>query len=167
MFILRQAFSTFLVSPGGPQLNTPILPTCGRQEGDSGNRGLFLMRRGRLQTHLWVNVLQRVEKGQKWWSAKVGDGSEASEEAAIPHLLEVALAHILQTKGKIKETPLVRGGDRSGRLTSMVVRRSNFSATWVMYVWTETSSRVSISSTSLMMSDTHSNWRCVRVTQMK
>lgn len=50
-----------------------------------------------------------------------------------------------------------RRGDDSGDLTSMVVRRSNFSATWVMYVWTETSCWASSSSTSLTMSDTHSN----------
>lgn len=50
-----------------------------------------------------MDVLQRAEKGQKRRSAKVGDRSEAGEEAAVPHLLEAALTHILGKKGNIRD----------------------------------------------------------------
>lgn len=42
-----------------------------------------------------VDLLQRAEEGDKGWTAKVGDGAQAGEEAAVPHFLKVTLAHVL------------------------------------------------------------------------
>ena len=47
------------------------------------------------RTDLRVNLLQRAEKRHKGRTAKVGDGPQAGEETAVPHLLKVALTHIL------------------------------------------------------------------------
>lgn len=42
-----------------------------------------------------VDLLQWAEEGHKGWTAKVGDGAQAGEEAAVPHFLKVTLAHVL------------------------------------------------------------------------
>lgn len=46
-------------------------------------------------TDLRVNFLQRVKEGDEGRTTKVSDGAQASKEAAVPHLLKVALTHIL------------------------------------------------------------------------
>lgn len=51
------------------------------------------MRRG--GADLRVDLLQGAEEGHKGRAAKVSDGAQAGEQAPVPHLLEVTLAHIL------------------------------------------------------------------------
>lgn len=59
-------------------------------------------------TNLRVNFLQRAEKGHKRRTAEVGDGPQAGEETAVPHLLKMALTHILTTQsGENRERSLV------------------------------------------------------------
>lgn len=45
-----------------------------------------------------MNLLQGAKKGDEGRAAKVGDGPEAGEEAAVPHFLKMALTHVLHTQ---------------------------------------------------------------------
>lgn len=47
-----------------------------------------------------VDFLERAEERDERRTAKVGYGPQAGEEAAVPHLLEVAFTHILPAKKK-------------------------------------------------------------------
>lgn len=56
---------------------------------------------------LWVNFLQGAEKGDEGRAAKVGDGPQAGEEAAVPHFLKVPLAHVLHARCKHKDREII------------------------------------------------------------
>lgn len=49
---------------------------------------------------LRVNPLQWAEKGHEGRAAEMGDRAQTSEQTAVPHLLEMALTHILSTHEK-------------------------------------------------------------------
>lgn len=59
------------------------------------------------RTDLWVNFLQWAEKGHQGRPSEVGDGPQAGEKTAVPHLLKVALTHILSITQTKREGSLV------------------------------------------------------------
>lgn len=92
-----------------------------------------------VDTDLRVHLLQRAEKGHEGRAPKVGDGAQPREQALVQHLLEVPLTDVLKERlvhvrwhspawpGMAWHPP-----PWMPRLTNMVVRRSNFSASCVM-----------------------------------
>lgn len=82
-----------------------------------------------------MHLLQRVKEGYEWGAAEMGDGAQPREQTLVQHLLEVPLTDVLQERPVHVRPPKhgVRSPAAPGMgLTSMVVRRSNFSASCVM-----------------------------------
>lgn len=58
-------------------------------------------------TDLRMNLLQGAEKGHKWWPSKVGDGTQACEQAPVEDLLEVTFTDVLERDQPIVRTELL------------------------------------------------------------
>lgn len=127
----------------------PALPLCHRGLQDLGERlgprtSLSLTLAGGCPcplpkqlsgTNLRVYLLQRIKEGYEWGAAKMRDGAQPREQALVQHLLEVPLTDVLQER-LVHVSPPHHGIHPTAApgmgLTSMVVRRSNFSASCVM-----------------------------------
>lgn len=92
-----------------------------------------------------MDLLQGLKEGLEWGAAEVGDGAQAREQTPVQHLLEVSLTDVLregvEEEGRRQTEPELTLGLDGGPPscpdcrpcpTSMVVLRSNFSASWVM-----------------------------------
>jgi len=96
--------------------------------------------------------LKAIEEAVEVWSAKVSYRTEASEQTLARNLLEVTLTDVLEDK-KDQECDC----EQMVVLTNMVVLRSNLSKNCVMKMWISTRLFTSFSSTSRMISVSHSN----------
>ena len=121
-----------------------------------------------------VLLLEAVEESVEVWPSKVSHRAQSSEQTLARDLLEMTLTDVLHWKEDMLSCincvcvcVCMHSRVYTQALTNMVVLRSNLSKNWVMKMWISTRFFVSFSSTSRMMSVSHSNWCWVRVTQMK
>lgn len=98
-------FNHIAESPSDPCTN---VPACNRSSRNPQKFSLHcLPQPAKVVTDLRMDLLQGAEKGHKRWSSKVGDGTQACEQAPVEDLLEVTFTDVLERDQPIIRTELL------------------------------------------------------------